>query len=390
MGKYSRYKNRLEMFLSSEKGKRILNFAYSWGASIVIIGALFKILHLPYANQIMFISMTFEAFVFFIFGFEHPANEYHWDEVFPVLTSKNPLDRPDFHGGGVEGVAVVGGGGGVAGEGVVGSGGSGVVGGAAGGGGTVIIGGFNGGGGGVVGGGGFSGERVATGYSADGKVTYAETPKQTPQQLVNAGMSTMGLNISETDSEVLAESIKKLNSAAEQIAKMADLTEATQSYIDKISSVSENLDKFSVITGSLTEVSDSLVNSCKLISGSSEEEEGAVKSVSYVEQMSTINNNLGDLNKFYEAQLNGIRSQMDTIQHINAGLNRIRDIYDSSLVDSASFRNENERMAQLLGQLNQVYSRLLHAMTVNMQGGYPPAAPQQTVYQPPYQSQYPR
>ncbi|MDR0835791.1 MAG: gliding motility protein GldL [Tannerella sp.] len=202
----------------------------------------------------------------------------------------------------------------------------------------------------------------------------------------------MGLNISETDSEVLAESIKKLNSAAEQIAKMADLTEATQSYIDKISSVSENLDKFSVITGSLTEVSDSLVNSCKLISGSNEEEEGAVKSVSYVEQMSTINNNLADLNTFYEAQLNGIRSQMDTIQHINAGLNRIRDIYDSSLVDSASFRNENERMAQLLGQLNQVYSRLLHAMTVNMPGAYPPPPPpQQPVYQQPaYQSPYPR
>ncbi|MDR2970261.1 MAG: gliding motility protein GldL, partial [Tannerellaceae bacterium] len=38
MGKYRRYKNRVEMFLSSERGKRILNFTYSWGASIVIIG----------------------------------------------------------------------------------------------------------------------------------------------------------------------------------------------------------------------------------------------------------------------------------------------------------------------------------------------------------------
>ena len=33
MGKYRRYKNRLEMFLSSERGKRVLNFLYSWGAS---------------------------------------------------------------------------------------------------------------------------------------------------------------------------------------------------------------------------------------------------------------------------------------------------------------------------------------------------------------------
>ena len=49
------------MYLASEKGKRVLNFCYSWGASIVIIGALFKLLHLPYGNQILFVAMTEEA-----------------------------------------------------------------------------------------------------------------------------------------------------------------------------------------------------------------------------------------------------------------------------------------------------------------------------------------
>ena len=50
MGKYRRYKNRLEMFLSSERGKRVLNFLYSWGASIVILGALFKLLPVSYTH----------------------------------------------------------------------------------------------------------------------------------------------------------------------------------------------------------------------------------------------------------------------------------------------------------------------------------------------------
>ena len=81
------------MYLASEKGKRVLNFCYSWGASIVIIGALFKLLHLPYGNQILFVAMTVEALVFFISAFEKPFNEYHWEEVFPVLKSKNPLVR---------------------------------------------------------------------------------------------------------------------------------------------------------------------------------------------------------------------------------------------------------------------------------------------------------
>nr|WP_238296155.1 hypothetical protein [Porphyromonas uenonis] len=44
--KYRRYKNGLEMYLSSKKGRRVLNFAYSWGAAVVILGALFKLLHL--------------------------------------------------------------------------------------------------------------------------------------------------------------------------------------------------------------------------------------------------------------------------------------------------------------------------------------------------------
>lgn len=57
MGKYKKYKNRIEMFLSSDMGKRLLNFCYSWGASIVVLGALFKLLHLPFGNEMLFVGM---------------------------------------------------------------------------------------------------------------------------------------------------------------------------------------------------------------------------------------------------------------------------------------------------------------------------------------------
>ena len=340
MGKTRRYYNRLEMFLSSERGKRALIICYSWGAAVVIIGALCKIVHVPNANTILITAMVFEAGVFIISGFERPFSEYRWEDVFPVLKSKNPLDRPDFTTGGgihIEGGASNG----------MGSG-------------AFVFGDLHGG--------------------APAGVSYQGTPP-TPQAMVNTGMAAMGLNLSEKDTEVLAESIKKLNSAAEQIAKMADLTEVTKSYIDQISVASHNLEKFSEITGSLGEVSDSLIHSCKTISGKSDED-GDQSPASYVENMHKLNENLSGLNQFYETQLTGIRSQMDTIVHINAGLNRIRDLYDSSIVDSATFRNENERMAQLLAQLNQVYSRMLQAMTVNT-GGYPP--PQPGYPQPPYQ-----
>ena len=63
---------RLEHFLASERGKRILNYFYSWGAAFVILGALFKLLHIRYGDEILLVSMLTEFAVFFISGFEHP------------------------------------------------------------------------------------------------------------------------------------------------------------------------------------------------------------------------------------------------------------------------------------------------------------------------------
>ena len=47
---------RLEHFLASRRGKRILNYFYSWGAAFVILGALFKLLHIRYGDEIIFSS----------------------------------------------------------------------------------------------------------------------------------------------------------------------------------------------------------------------------------------------------------------------------------------------------------------------------------------------
>lgn len=63
---------RLELFLSSARGKRILNYFYSWGAAFVILGALFKLLHIRYGDEIVFASMLTEVVVFIVLGFERP------------------------------------------------------------------------------------------------------------------------------------------------------------------------------------------------------------------------------------------------------------------------------------------------------------------------------
>lgn len=105
--KIKKYKNAVERFLSGESGQRFFNFAYSIGAAIVIWGALFKLLHLPGGNLLLMLGMGTEVVMFVLSAFDRPARQYHWEEVFPVLDSRNPEDRPNMQGGAVGGSIVI-------------------------------------------------------------------------------------------------------------------------------------------------------------------------------------------------------------------------------------------------------------------------------------------
>ena len=90
MGKIKKYKNVIERFLSGETGQRFFNFAYSIGAAVVILGALFKILHLEGGNEMLTIGMGTEVLMFILTAFDRPEHDYKWEQVFPVLASGDP------------------------------------------------------------------------------------------------------------------------------------------------------------------------------------------------------------------------------------------------------------------------------------------------------------
>ena len=69
----------------SYSGKKVVNMIYCLGASVVIIGALFKILHWPGASQVLMVGMFTEAFLFGIGCLDKPHVDFHWEEVFPQL-----------------------------------------------------------------------------------------------------------------------------------------------------------------------------------------------------------------------------------------------------------------------------------------------------------------
>jgi len=231
MNAYKKYKNRLELFLQTRRGKRFINFAYSFGAAIVILGAMFKLLHFPFGNEMLFIGMVTEVCVFIISAFDTPVRDYPWEQVFPVLASQNPEEHPDF--------------------------------------------------------------------SAD---TFRPSP-----------------------------AVATPTGGTQQDAAFHNRQPATDSGAD--------------ISRELT--------------GQTE---------TYSSRMEQLNNTLSGLNALYEVQLKSISGQIDTIEQINRGLQRLKNTYSDTLPDGTVIGRETERMAAQLRELNDAYARMLQAMTVNRGG----------------------
>ncbi len=66
---------RMQKWMDSVAGQTFLNYAYSWGAAIVILGTLFKLTHLPYANLFLYLGMGTEVLVFFLSAFDRPFDK---------------------------------------------------------------------------------------------------------------------------------------------------------------------------------------------------------------------------------------------------------------------------------------------------------------------------
>lgn len=78
----------------SKSTKKLFNMAYGIGASIVIVGALFKIQHWDYGSEILTIGMVVEAIVFFISAFDAVEDDLDWTKVYPELGGLDSDSEP--------------------------------------------------------------------------------------------------------------------------------------------------------------------------------------------------------------------------------------------------------------------------------------------------------
>ena len=81
-------------FFQTKAGQNFMAKLYGIGASVVILGAMFKILHWPGADIMLTIGLTTEAVIFFISAFEKPHEDYDWSLVYPELADKDDNKSP--------------------------------------------------------------------------------------------------------------------------------------------------------------------------------------------------------------------------------------------------------------------------------------------------------
>lgn len=98
----------LQKWMDSVPGQTFLNYAYSWGASVVILGTLFKLTHLPGANIMLFAGMGTEVFVFFISAFDRPFDKTQDGRELATDSQLAAEALAEEQGGAAEGTIIIG------------------------------------------------------------------------------------------------------------------------------------------------------------------------------------------------------------------------------------------------------------------------------------------
>lgn len=271
MGEYSKFNivYHLQKWMDSVPGQTFLNYAYSWGASIVILGALFKLTHLPGANFMLFAGMGTEAIVFFLSAFDRPFDKTADGRDIPTHVTEEYLETGKVTYGENEGAAASA----ASGSATPVSGGQ-----------TIII-----GGGSFVGG---------TGASAASSTAGSENGEGAEQidESVAAAVAP-GAGFSENGAAMAGATVAGGSMAGGNTAWVSgqqgvtpEMANAQNNYVEELKKLVETLEKVNEQSTRLTRDS---------------------------EEMENLNRTLTGISKVYEMQLKGASQQIGTIDQIN-------------------------------------------------------------------------
>ena len=246
---------RLQKWMDSVPGQTFLNYAYSWGASIVILGTLFKLTHLSGADFFLFLGMGTEVFVFFISAFDRPFDKTTDGMELDIHANATPTvvgNVGGVVGGGVVGEVVPAEGVEIPEGGVINVGGPVVAGGPIVSGGPIVAGGATAGGSGTVIIGGGSGAPVVTPSAPNPELDaatagYVDELKHLTETLAKVSAQNEKLahdseemeNLNRTLTGICKVYEMQLKSASSQIGTIDDINEQTKKMAEQIAELNK-------------------------------------------------------------------------------------------------------------------------------------------------------
>ncbi len=304
-----------------------MGYIYGWGASIVMIGALFKLQHWQYSGLLLTIGLLTEAVIFFLSAFEPPLEIPEWSKVYPELRDDfDMMELDDIRPAGKNGLSQL-----------------------------------------------------------------LASSELTPELLDKVGqslteLSTTARGISDISSATLAtdQYVKNMSTASESMNSLSELNkranEVVNSSVEKLAQSYSSTSDHIVETGKHSieklhktseEFSSQLLEAGKKLSdtvnGASNTFTSELKNIgenskNYSEYLEKLNQNMLTLNENLENQLKQAKVQFDTNQKFSGDLNRINEILSSSVSELQKYKENAEQLNKHLGELNTIYGNMLGAM----------------------------
>lgn len=312
----------------TKRWKTFMGYVYGWGASVVMIGALFKLQHWQYSGLFLTIGLITEAFIFFLSAFEPALDMPEWNKVYPELREDyEMIDLDEFNQKNKKGLDEL-----------------------------------------------FSGseltpellDKVGKGLNnlsntAKGISDISSATLATDMYVKNLGSASESMN---TFSEINNRANDSINSSVGSLVESystaaRQLSESGKITMEKIQKSGEDFSSKLAETGKqLAETYDMTTNSLtrdiKNIGESSKH---------YTTSIEKLNGNINILNTSFEAQLKGTEEQFKASQKFSTDLSRMNEILVSSVDELKKYKENAEKLNKHLEALNTIYGNMLGAMS---------------------------
>jgi gliding motility-associated protein GldL len=316
-----------ELF-KTKRWKTLMGYVYGWGASIVMIGALFKLEHWQYSSLLLTVGLMTEAFIFFLSAFEPPIDMPDWSKVYPELKEEYELMDIDELGQ----------------------------------------------------------------KNKKGIGDLFASSELTPELLDKVGkglndLSNTARGISDISSATLATDmyVKNLGSASESMNSFAEINNranesinnSIESLVESYTTTAQKLSESGIgtinkIHKSGEEFSNQLAETGKRLAATYDEAGQSVaselnnikeSSKQYSGNLEKLNGNLSALNANFETQLKGTEEQFKASQKFSQDLSEMNNILASSVDELKKYKENAEQLNKHLESLNTIYGNMLGAMS---------------------------